>query len=282
VAQRQAAEADNTRLAAEAARAAAAEELSRLKSEFIAIASHELRTPLSTILGFSEIILDQLEDGNQHREFLTIIHDDAVQLGRLVDNLLDVSRIESGRTELQTESIDLSQTVPALLAGLSAMSSTHVVTHDIEPGSQWVLADRGKLDQIFGNLVSNAIKYSPAGGQVRVRGVRWPEGPGMLLLSVSDTGVGIPPDQIEKVFDRFHRVDSSETRGIRGTGLGLYIVKRLVELHGGNIRVESEVGNGTTVSFTLPLDGSKTQQVGELIHHEAMQVTSIVFSPAPA
>jgi signal transduction histidine kinase len=244
-------EQENARLVREAERAAALEELSRLKSEFISIASHELRTPLTTILGFSELLLAETPPEDPRHRFLGIIRDDARQLAALVENLLDVSRIENGRLSLEPVPLDLAAALPPLLEALGAGAPAHALRAEVDPAARWVLADPPKLQQILANLVGNAVKYSPGGGRVLVA-ARPAEAPGRVALAVADEGVGIPPEHLGRVFERFQRVDSAATRGIRGTGLGLYIVKHLVELHGGAVRVESAVGRGSTFSFTLP------------------------------
>ena len=251
IAQREAAEQENARLAEEAARAHALEELNRLKSEFISVASHELRTPMTAILGFSELMLDDVPEESPLRETAVFVHDEALQLSSLVDNLLDVSRIENGRLTVEPMPVDLSDTVlPPLLHALGASAPNHQLIADLAPDAQWVLADIGKLNQILTNLISNAIKYSPAGGPVYVRSCRDAES-GRVLIAVQDAGIGISTDQLERIFDRFYRVRSLETRSVGGTGLGLYIARHLVELHGGRLWAESAEGQGSTFCFTL-------------------------------
>jgi diguanylate cyclase (GGDEF)-like protein len=249
IAQRTAAEEANARLASEAARAAALEELSRLKSEFISIASHELRTPLSTVMGFSELLLDELDPSDPRHQYVSVIHQDALQLSTLVNNLLDISRIETGRLEIEMESVDLEAILPPLITMLSAPAPRHDLVVELDPSTRWVRADTGKLNQILMNLLGNAIKYSPDGGEIVVRSA--PAADGRVEVSVTDQGIGIPEEHLERIFERFHRVDSSETRSIPGTGLGLYIVRHLVELHGGTIVAESTAGRGSTFRFTL-------------------------------
>ena len=238
------------RLAEEAARAAALEELSRLKSEFVSIASHELRTPLTSIQGFSELLLDETTPPEQRRRWLAFMNADARQLSALVDNLLDAARIETGRVTLEPTAVDLAELLPSVAEPLVAASPRHRLVLDLSPEGRWVWADPEKLRQIATNLVVNAVKYSPAGGAVRISAR--PSGPGRVLLSVSDQGVGIPADQRGRIFDRFQRVTAPSTRAAPGVGLGLYIVANLVALHGGAVAVESEVGRGSTFRLTLP------------------------------
>jgi diguanylate cyclase (GGDEF)-like protein len=249
IAQRIAAEEANAQLASEAARAAALEELSRLKSEFISVASHELRTPMATVLGFSELLLDEVDPADPRHQYVSVIHQDAIQLSTLVNNLLDISRIETGRLAIELEPVDLEAVVRPLVTMLSAPAPRHDLVVELDPEARWVQGDAAKLNQILMNLVGNAIKYSPDGGDVIVRSAPTPDG--RVLLSVNDQGMGIPEEHLEHIFERFYRVDSSETRAIPGTGLGLYIVRHLVELHGGAIVAESGNGRGTTFRFTL-------------------------------
>jgi diguanylate cyclase (GGDEF)-like protein len=249
IAQRTAAEEANARLASEAARAAALEELSRLKSEFISVASHELRTPMATVLGFSELLLDEVDPADPRHQYVSVIHQDAIQLSTLVNNLLDISRIETGRLAVELEPVDLEAVLRPLVTMLSAPAPRHDLVVELDPAARWVLADAAKLNQILMNLVGNAIKYSPGGGDVIVRSA--PMSDGRVQLSVTDQGMGIPEEHLEQIFERFYRVDSSETRAIPGTGLGLYIVRHLVELHGGAIVAESGNGRGSTFRFTL-------------------------------
>jgi signal transduction histidine kinase len=240
---------EDARLADEAARVAALEELNRLKSEFISIASHELRTPMTTIMGFSELLLEHDTPPETRQRWIAFINKESCQLSALIDDMLDVSRIETGRVVLRPRPVDLPAAVDEVLAQLAASAPSHTLSTDLAPAAGNLIADPEKLRQILTNLVSNAIKYSPNGGRVgvtaRLDGDR-------VNLAVSDEGVGIPPGYRERIFDRFQRVESAETRGIRGTGLGLYIVRHLVELHGGTIEVESEPGQGSTFRVSLP------------------------------
>lgn len=250
IAHRTAVEKENARLAREVARVDALEELSRLKSEFISIASHELRTPMTSILGFSELLLTRSPSDAPNRFMMAVIHDEALRLSGLVDNLLDSSRIETGRMTVELEPVDLVTLLLPLVKTLGGPAPNHTLMVEMAPDVRWVMADPGRLQQILTNLIDNAIKYSPNGGRV-VIATRLHRPTNEVVISVSDQGIGIPPDHLERIFDRFQRVDSSETRTIRGTGLGLYIARHLVELHGGKMRVESEVGRGSTFSFTL-------------------------------
>jgi signal transduction histidine kinase len=254
IAHRTAVEEENTRLAQQVARMKALEELSRLKSEFISIASHELRTPMTSILGFSELLLARSSPNVPNRFMMSVIHDEAIRLSGLVDNLLDSSRIETGRLTVQLHPTDLGVLLPPLLKTLGGTAPKHTLLVELDPDARWVMADPARLQQILTNVIGNAIKYSPDGGRVVVAArsnLVAKSQENQVIVSVSEEGIGIPPEYLDRIFDQFQRVDSSETRTIRGTGLGLYVARHLVELHGGVMYVESEVGRGSTFSFTL-------------------------------
>jgi len=248
--QRELAEAENARLAGEAARAAALQEANELKSRFISIASHELRTPLTMLSGYTELILAETAPDDPRHEMLACAHQAAVELAELVENLLDASRIELGKMEIRPVVVDLEATVEAVLDGLRTGAGRHPLVAAVEPEARWVHADPARLRQILLNLVGNAIKYSPGGGEVRV-GAR--AAGGLVEISVADRGIGIAPDELGRIFDPYKRATPPANAQIKGTGLGLYIVRNLVELHGGTVRVESQRDRGSTFVVTLPI-----------------------------
>jgi len=230
--------------------------LDRMKSSFVAMASHELRTPLTAIKGFSTTLLEGVEDElfskDEQKEFLGIVVTECDRLRRLIDDLLNTARIESGESlkpnYTKFEITPLVQKVAMVQSQASHKHHVYVKTHDELP--EMIIGDEDKLDQIFTNLLNNAIKYSPEGGDVvihcRVDG-------DSLKFGIEDSGIGIPQDHLSKVFERFHRVNNEDNRKIYGTGLGLYLVKHLVEdVHLGDIWVESEVGKGSIFWFRIP------------------------------
>lgn len=223
--------------------------IDRMKTEFIGLASHELRTPLTGILGFSELLLAELNDPEQRR-WVELINAEARHLSTIIEDLLNVSRIESGQLELDHEAV-LFKEVAEHVIGAQAQSTQH---HQLEVSGNGfdaeVFGNRKALIEVMSNLVDNAIKYSPDGGPVRIESVR--RG-GYLRVSISDEGMGIAPDQLGKIFERFHRAKAPGMEQIRGTGLGLYLVRQLVEAMSGKITVESEPGRGSTFTFTVPL-----------------------------
>jgi len=227
---------------------------SQAKSEFLANMSHELRTPLNAILGFTEIMLDDQygEVSAGFREPLTDIQANGRHLLGLVNDVLDLSKLEAGRFELGVEEYLAQEIVAVVQASLKslALEKGLAFTAQVEPDIPPARGDGRRITQCLLNLTGNALKFTSEGGvdiEVRLDG-EW------LVYRVSDTGIGIPADEIENIFSEFRRVDPTITREYGGTGLGLSITKRLVEMHGGRIWVESEPGKGSTFFFTVPLN----------------------------
>jgi PAS domain S-box-containing protein len=229
------------------------ERANQLKSEFLASMSHELRTPLHTIIGFAELLGEQLEGplNEKQARFINHIHTDSQHLLALINDILDISKIESGRLELRREVFDLARALEEALSSIrpqGAAKSIAIETRLDVPAA--IFADRLRVKQILFNLLSNAVKFTPEGGKIHVEAVLRDD---ILEMSVSDTGVGIAQEQHEAVFDKFYQVGST-TKGVReGTGLGLAITRALVEEHGGRISVESAPGKGSRFTFTISL-----------------------------
>jgi signal transduction histidine kinase len=226
-------------------------DLERRRDTFVSVASHELRTPMTTILGFTELLLDDVPEGDQRR-WLEHVHEDSLRLTSILDDMLDVSRIQSGRVKMTIERVDVPEVINDVIAGIGSTTSIHEFDVAVSPDLPKALTDQAKTTQIVLNLVSNAIKYSPEGGLITVSVGPTPDGRD-VIVGVTDQGLGIPPEEIDRVFDTFYRVKNEQTYEIRGTGLGLYIVKSLIEGIGGTLSVESEVGVGSTFSFTMPV-----------------------------
>ncbi len=232
-------------------------EISRLKSEFLANMSHELRTPLNAILGFSEILKDNLAGEltpQQRQECLENIHTSGRHLLELVNDVLDLSKIEAGRMELSYDTFRVSSAFREVHNVIKALSERRelTVSEDIAPDELEVRADRSKFKQVLYNLLSNSIKFTPPGGRVWVRARQIDDD---LVVEVGDTGIGIAPEHQELVFSEFYQIDNQATRQAQGTGLGLALTRRLVQLHGGTIVVESAPGQGAVFTYRIPLNG---------------------------
>ena len=226
------------------------EQLSKLRSEFVSIVSHEFRTPLTGIQGFSEMMRDENLSIPEMREFAGDINKDARRLARLITDMLDLDRMESGRMTLNSEPLDLNRIVTDTAAQFRLSAGDHPIELDLDAGVHQMVGDADRLTQVVTNLVSNAIKYSPAGGAVELRTARTGK---TVTITVTDHGMGIAADQLEKIFDRYSRIDTTQTRSIQGTGLGLPIVRQIVQLSEGTVWATSELGQGSVFHIQLPL-----------------------------
>ena len=230
--------------------------LERVRRDFVANVSHEFRTPLSIIQGFAETLLDgALEDAENGRRFTNIIHDQSLRLSRLTDDLLKLAQIESGRFGAEFRSIDarpiLESCVESARALISSEQKSMTLELECPPSLPPLHADVRSIEEIMQNLLGNAIRYTPGGGRVCVKAAITD---GDMVLSVSDTGIGLSSADQQRVFERFYRTDAARSRESGGTGLGLSIVKHLVENHGGRVELESQIGIGSTFRVFLPLD----------------------------
>ena len=236
-------------------------EANRMKSQFLANVSHELRTPLNSIIGFSELLQEKaFGDLNERQhQYVEYVHSSGAHLLQLINNILDLSRIEAGRMELSSEDFSIMEVLGELLGNVRPMAHERNISLECKtvPASPKIHADRAKFKQIMTNLLSNAVKFNNDGGRVTVDWDISEEPLGMkmerfVVFRIMDTGIGIKEDDKGKLFKEFEQIDSSITREYGGTGLGLVLTKRLVELHKGSIRVESEPGKGSTFFVKLP------------------------------
>ena len=232
-----------------------AEAANRAKTEFLANMSHELRTPLNAILGFAEIIRDRMFGDaaiERYSDYAKDIFDSGLHLVEVIGDILDMSKIEAGRYELDEETLNLSELVTACIGMVSGRASDGAVTVEqaTTEGIGPVLADRRALKQVLLNLLSNAVKFTEPGGRVTVTAARLAEGG--IGISVTDTGIGIDAAALSRIFEPFQQADNGLGRRYEGTGLGLSISKRFMELHGGGLKIESQLGRGTTVLAWLP------------------------------
>jgi signal transduction histidine kinase len=235
---------------------------SRHKSEFLATMSHELRTPLNAIIGFSEVLLQQMFGplNPKQAEYL----DDVLSSGRhllgLINDILDLSKIEAGRMELDVDTFSLVEALQNGVTMVRERAARHgiALALDVAPGVDLIEADPRKVKQVLFNLLSNAVKFTPDGGRVDVTAAH---ANGDIVIAVKDTGIGISPEDQERIFEEFQQARRQTERSREGTGLGLSLAKRFVELHGGRIWVESEPGKGSTFTFTLPVRARAPQPV---------------------
>ena len=225
--------------------------LDAMKNEFVSNVSHELRTPLSIIKSYSEALLNQVEpdDYETQKQFLQVIDSQTDSLTRIVGNLLDLSRAESGQMTLELSSVAFSELVDTVVTGFSKKLRDITLYVNLEKNLPRIEIDEEKIRQVLVNLVENAIKFSPDGGIINIEAIRKDE---HIICSVSDTGIGIPEDQLSKIFQKFYRVDNSDTCAVEGTGLGLSIVKHIVQSHHGRIVAQSRKNRGSVFTFSLP------------------------------
>ncbi|HEX5724096.1 MAG TPA: ATP-binding protein [Longimicrobiaceae bacterium] len=233
--------------------------LEGVRRDFVANASHELKTPLTAIRGYSETLLDEELPAPLRRQFVETVKANAERLQRIVDDLLDLSRLESGGWRVEPEIVSIAEAAREAWAACDAAAAQKGATLalDVPPACEFVYADPAALRQVFSNLFGNALRYVPAEGRVEVSARPAPApsrgaAGAWVQVAVSDNGAGIPSAHLPRIFERFYRVDTARSREEGGTGLGLAIVKHLVEGHGGAVEAESRLGQGTTVRFTLP------------------------------
>jgi two-component system phosphate regulon sensor histidine kinase PhoR len=240
----------------------------KMMSVFVDMMAHELRTPLTSIRGFVATLLQAGEgmfDWDTQAEFLGIVDTEAERLGVMIDDHLNIARIQNGRgmqfTYTPTSIEAVATQVIRLQSQGSAFKPTHTLVSDISPDVPEIMADESKLTQILHNFVSNALKYSPQGGEVKISACLCEiEGVPGVRISISDQGLGIPPDQLPKMFHQFFRVEGQSHQGIKGTGLGMWLSKHMIDGHHGRVWVESEFGKGTVFHFWLPLDPAKIER----------------------
>ncbi len=227
-------------------------QLEEVRTEFVANVSHELRTPLSIFQGYTETLIDHPDmPPEEARPILEIMHRHSRRLNALVEDLLILARLESRDDKLQLAPLDMAKFLREAMTDWSLRSAEKKIAlnADIAPGLPQISADVFRLEQVLGNLIDNAIKYTNSGGRVTVRATAVNNG---VEIRVEDTGLGIPTDDLPRIFERFYRADKGRSREHGGTGLGLSIVKHIVLAHGGTVRAESEQGKGTSIILMLP------------------------------
>jgi signal transduction histidine kinase len=243
-------------------------EADKLKSEFIATVSHELRTPLNSIIGFAKLLLKQKIGplNSIQQTDISVIYDSAQHLLSLVNDILDLSKIEAGKIRLDPVWVSVEEIIVGVMASTIILIEGKPIElrDEIEPHLPKVFVDRGRIRQVVINILSNAAKFTDAGSITMRVGKISKNEQDFICFSVKDTGIGIAPEDMDKVFEAFRQIDSSVARRAEGTGLGMPISYRLISLHGGELWVESQVGHGSTFSFTIPL-----QPPASLLHRSA-------------
>jgi signal transduction histidine kinase len=243
----------------------AAEAASRAKTEFLANMSHELRTPLNSVIGFSDVLSEQVFGplNENQSQYVVDILESGQHLLSLVNDILDLAKIEAGSMEIHTAALPVSRLVERTIQMFRERAirlGIRLVGH-VADDVGYIEADERRLKQLLYNLLSNALKFTPEGGEVRVDVTRRGD---VVFLSVSDTGVGIPADECEKIFESFYQIDSTLSKNAQGTGLGLAVVRQIAELHGGTVHAESEPGHGATFVVTLPQPAHLSHELADL------------------
>ncbi len=226
-------------------------EAERLKSTFISVVSHELKTPVALIKGYADALNREDADWDHAtiQNGLNVIEEEADRLTELIENLLAASKLQAEGMHLNLDDVNLASMAKQAVERFQTQTTRHTLSADFPADFPIIQGDQTRLRQVFDNLLSNAIKYSPNGGAITLRGTVEPD---CVRVSVSDHGIGLPPDQLQRVFERFYRVGSSLTQTTQGTGLGLYLADAVIKAHGGQIWAENNPGGGSTFTFTLP------------------------------
>ncbi len=235
-------------------------EVERRRNTFVSVASHELRNPLAAMMGYSEMLVRRDPPERRKRRWLQHIYQGTRRFATIVDDLLNVSRIQSGNLAIRQQRLSLQDVLEEVLGDVDKDSGKHFISSNVAHDIPDLTLDREKLIQVFTNLLDNAIKYSPDGGSISVT-AKYDTSRERVTIAVADSGIGISSEHLEEIFTPFHRIRQPATEGIRGTGLGLYVVKELVELMGGAVLVESGLGRGSTFSIVLPVGPVRVDNV---------------------
>ncbi|MEH7107387.1 ATP-binding protein [Bacillus sp. JJ1764] len=227
-------------------------QLEKMRKDFIANVSHELRTPISMLQGYSEAIVDNIaESQEEKREMAKVIYDESLRMGRLVNELLDLARMEAGHIQLTLEDVDLASFLNRIIHKFQGLAKDNsiLLSAEIPTEISSIRFDPDRIEQVLTNLIDNAMRHTPQGGTVKLKAGLEEKG---IKIEVEDSGSGIPEDDLPFVFERFYKADKARTRGRSGTGLGLAIAKNIIDAHKGHISVHSKIGHGTTFSFIIP------------------------------
>jgi signal transduction histidine kinase/ActR/RegA family two-component response regulator len=224
-------------------------EVDMMKSEFVSTVSHELRTPLASILGFTELILNRELKPDRQQKYLTTIYNEAKRLTALINDFLDIQRMEAGKQSYEKKFINLKLIIDKVVESQRIHTNQHQISIIDESNKAHILGDRDKIEQVFTNLINNSIKYSPNGGNIEIKLYHQED---RVFIDIKDQGLGIPEGAMQKLFSRFYRIDNSDRRRIGGTGLGLAIVQEIMKAHNGEVFVQSQYGSGSTFTCSFP------------------------------
>ncbi|KAA0548134.1 response regulator [Bacillus sp. BGMRC 2118] len=251
-------------------------EVDQMKSEFVSTVSHELRTPLASVLGFTELLIHKELKPERQAKYLQTIYQEAKRLTALINDFLDVQRMEAGKQSYEKEHLDILPVIKNNIETMQIHASTHPMSVNVHTDHTSIFGDPDKLSQVFTNLISNAIKYSPDGGKIEIDIY---EQNNLLHVSVKDNGLGIPEEALPMLFTKFFRVDNSDRRRIGGTGLGLAIVREIMKAHDGDISVASELKKGSTFTlhFPLPLLVNKPEFLENNHQHSTVQNMNDIY-----
>lgn len=258
---------ENTQLAEEASRVKLLQELDRMRSELIANVSHDLRTPLGLIkLSGTSLLATDIDFSEEvRRELLGVILDEVDRLEKIVDDLLLLAQVESGRLQLHKRRTPATALIGQAISSMDAVTEQHQIIYEVDPPSLVINLDPDRMGQVLRNLLGNAIKYSPQGGTITVEA--YADG-SQAFMTVTDQGIGIPAQDLQRVFERFQRLDNPVTRQVRGAGLGLSVCRNLVQAHEGHIWVESVPGQGSSFFVAIPLDTTQAQEAEQSLAHK--------------
>lgn len=249
-------------------------EVDQMKSELVSTVSHELRTPLSSVLGFTELMLTKELKKERQKKYLETIHKEAFRLTNLINDFLDIQRMESGKQTYEKQNVNIVSVVKEVLNTFKSTNKQHKFIMNAEIDNVVVYGDEQKFIQLFVNLVSNAIKFSPQGGNIQIRFKKMDSN---VVISIEDEGLGIPPEEVSNLFQKFYRIDNSDRRKIGGTGLGLAICKQIVVAHNGDIWVSSTLGKGSIFYVKLPVTSEPHRQELDHIHQKDNNKPTLVI-----
>ncbi|WP_409299861.1 ATP-binding protein [Peribacillus sp. SCS-155] len=254
-------------------------EVDQMKSEFVSTVSHELRTPLASVLGFTELMLNKILKPERQMKYLQTIHNEAKRLTSLINDFLDVQRMESGKQTYEKKYVDLKPIIGKIAENQAINTKLHTLEVQTHLSESIVLGDKSKIEQVITNLVSNAIKYSPDGGNITITLY---ENDNDIKVAIKDEGLGIPKESLKNLFQKFYRVDNSDRRTIGGTGLGLSIVDEIMKAHNGSVSVESEYGKGSTFIISFPKIPVKNHEKKQGQPHQQLSYCVMVIEDDPS